>query len=232
VQDDLCCECEAIFIHNITQQTISDTLQFAREHEIDHLKNWCQKVLEDYLESSHRVCLEVLQPYSLDSYKLANAQKREEVVDFLLGNLPEIVEKVESETILEPFEKVLIEEISPKRIVKYTDLFYEGTPFGKPPSPMFLNEMANLRDALFKFVWKNSKSLEKQGLYPQLSSCFISEFEKYKSRIQEEKDSILEKLEAESLNENSKRAQRKATKRMDPANVVLSNEGPVLKKMK
>ncbi len=225
MQEDLYDKCETTFIHNLSRRTVSKALQFAREHELDHLKNWFFKAIEAYLESTPPFSLENLKPHPKNTSGLADLQRYEEVVDFLIENLPEVVKRTEFEFKLKPYEKVLIEEISTERMVRFTELFYEGTPFGKPASPFLLNKMTNLRDAIFKFVWKNLKSLEKQGFCEKLSSCFTNEFKKYKAKI-------LEERKAEPRKENTDPSQRKAIKRMDPANVALSNEGPVLKKIK
>jgi len=221
LQKDLYDKCETLLISSLTPQNVKFLLDFAREHDLSYLKGWCIKIFEAFMEQYQIGWIQGL-------------KRDKEIVDFVIENLPEIFMKIEFKKNLELYGEFLTEQISTKNIVKFTDLFYEGTPFGKPPSPIFLNELINLRDTLFKFVLKNSKSLERQSLYPQFSSCFISEFEKYKSRIQEETQDgqITEELEAESPNESTERTQSKAIKRMDPTSSGDQKEGPNLKKTK
>lgn len=250
VQEDLHDKCISMLIHRITPSTFCGILDFAREHDIPTLKDWCIKLFPNHLSKmSITPLIKYLQREENEKDKDENGRMKEIVLDFVFGNLNEILEKSESKEDWKFYADFLLPYISKERIVKFTDLFKGKGGWGQIPAYLLSKEMAHLRGAIFHFVFTNLR--EKVGRWEyNFPANFYSLYNKYVSkRIQEEKEAALKKTEdlkaligkmsieskTESVNEG---AQRKAIKRMEPSNTAVVEEekeegnGPTLKKNK
>jgi len=242
VQGDLHDKCVDALIHNLTETNVWEMLDFACEHNLPLLKDWCMKIFKngvdfDTLEQKVQA-LEDQKMAELETEKYQLIEKT--LFEYVFENLSTISSAIAKQSSIEEIVRFygdfLIKRMSKQNILKYLGEFN------------LFEKMTSLQDALLKFVYVNFNSAEQENLIKSSPYGFGMKFSEYRSRIVEEKqkesDSELSiELKKESASEGSQKdssdkAQRKAVKRMDPRSHSSSEEGekgdtgPTLKKTK
>jgi len=234
-------------IHRITPSSFSSILDFAREHDISPLRDWCMKLFpKRFNVGSMTQVIKYLHDEENSEYKEENDWIKKTVVDFVIENFSPILEKSNTKEILKLYADFLRPLISSKKIIKFTELFKGKIFGGEPPSFILSDEMTHLRHALFNCILIILEGYP--NLRRHLNANFYSEFSKYiTKKIEEHKSSILKQGEivqdgkisiepkVELVNESDDGTKRKAIKRMEPSNCALEEEernGPTLKKTK
>ncbi len=200
LQNDLNEKCMDFLISNLNSNNIYIILDFARQENLSHLKNWCMRFLKNNLTTQNISGLvQYLYQQSYPGFTKDNSELKFSAISFITAYYTKICQ--ENLINAKFYEDFLIQNISAETIVLFVNFIY-GKSYETAvslPSKEYLTvetfasyavgyekamdqakhafeyDIINIRNSSFAFAAKNFKQLVEKGINKDLSHQFLSD---------------------------------------------------------
>jgi len=193
LQNDLNEKCIEFLTHNLTSDNIYKILEFAREKDIPHLKNWCMKYFENNINrNSVSGLIKFLNQQSKQEFVKENFELRKKALDVVMANYVKIYLEQKDHILF--YEDFLIRHVNQDTILKFVKFITRDEIKELFPKPLDISELnrlrnetkatfdewnINLRPVVMNFIKDNFELLKVQEIAEELPKVFFIDFSSY-----------------------------------------------------